>query len=364
VEVQYERRPLFCHHCYSIGHNVSTCHWLHPQPPKDKNDRGKQIIIAETAPPKPSRQNNDVGASTWVPVPVASTVATTQRVPVSATPTSLTSLALTTLDISTPSPTLNVNSQLGSVSTVTSTVATSQTDVTMPSLSSNSFSFPLHNVFDRISPEELPRATVVLKVVSPIAHDDVHSEREERLHQTSREELENPTVDDVTVTLSDDVDHNHSIPQELVESPKGSHERASHSSPIEHFEVHEVSVESVQVQTDTVFEHVDVHSGSRSSLVLPVVIEQPLAENVSMPTIIQEEQVVASLQQQEVHPSKNIQHGLDLWERVREYDKRSAEEDFTPVLTMKQKQKLKLQQVLYKQPTKTRAWGDPHSTNQ
>jgi len=39
-----------------------------------------------------------------------------------------------------------------------------------------------------------------------------------------------------------------------------------------------------------------VHSGSRSSLVLPVVIEQPLAENVNMPTTIQEEQVVASLQ--------------------------------------------------------------------
>ena len=64
VEVQYERKPLFCHHCYAIGHNVSTCRWLHPQPPKDKNGRGKQIIIAEATPPKPSRQNNDVGAST------------------------------------------------------------------------------------------------------------------------------------------------------------------------------------------------------------------------------------------------------------------------------------------------------------
>jgi len=30
VEVQYERRPLFCHHCYSIGHNIPTCRWLHP----------------------------------------------------------------------------------------------------------------------------------------------------------------------------------------------------------------------------------------------------------------------------------------------------------------------------------------------
>jgi hypothetical protein len=42
VEVQYERRPLFCHHCYSIGHNITTCRWLNPQAAKEKVDRGKQ----------------------------------------------------------------------------------------------------------------------------------------------------------------------------------------------------------------------------------------------------------------------------------------------------------------------------------
>ncbi|AES87637.2 DUF4283 domain protein [Medicago truncatula] len=66
VELQYERRPLFCHHYFSIGHDVSACRWLRLQPPKDKNDRGKQIVVAEAAlPPKPTRQNNnnnDVGA--------------------------------------------------------------------------------------------------------------------------------------------------------------------------------------------------------------------------------------------------------------------------------------------------------------
>jgi len=71
--------------------------------------------------------------------------------------------------------------------------------------------------------------------------------------------------------------------------------------------------------------------------------------------------VAAEIQQQEVHPSKNNQHGLDLWDRVRQFDERSAVEDFTPVLTRKQKQKIKLQQVMGKQPTKTRARGD-HST--
>lgn len=88
----------------SIGHNVSACRWVHPQPPKSKHERGKQFAVAEAVPHKPTRQsynNNDVGASTsangstwtWVPVPVASTVTTTQRVPVSAisthAPTSL-----------------------------------------------------------------------------------------------------------------------------------------------------------------------------------------------------------------------------------------------------------------------------------
>ncbi|RHN79268.1 hypothetical protein MtrunA17_Chr1g0175461 [Medicago truncatula] len=227
-------------------------------------------------------------------------------------------------------------------SIVTSTVATSQTNVpmSMPSLSSNSFSFPLHNVFDRISHEELPRVMPVLEAVSSIAHDDVHPETAERLHQTSLEELENPTLDDVTVTLSDDVENNRSSPRDMVESPKGSHECVPHSSPDEHNEhneVHEVSVESVQVQTDIVVEHVDVHFESDHSLVSPVIVEQSLVVSASMPTTIQEEQVVVELQQQEVHPSKNIQHSLDLWNRFREYDERSAAEDFTHVLTRKQK---------------------------
>jgi len=84
VEVQYDRRPLFSHHCYSIGHNVSTCRWLHQQVAKEKNGHGKQPVMAEVAPPKQTQQNNDVGASTsangstwtWVLIPITSTVTT------------------------------------------------------------------------------------------------------------------------------------------------------------------------------------------------------------------------------------------------------------------------------------------------
>ena len=179
VEVQYERRPLFCHHCYSIGHNVTTCRWLHPQAAKEKNDRGKQPIVAEVAPlPKKSGQHGDMGASTsasgatwtWVPTPITSIVTTTQRV---RTPCH----SKTQATIPVVSSATAATSQIVLVSIITSTLATSQTDVSMSSLSSNSFSFPLHNVFDIISHEELPRVTPVLEVVFPVVHDDVHSER-------------------------------------------------------------------------------------------------------------------------------------------------------------------------------------------
>lgn len=47
---------------------------------------------------------------------------------------------------------------------------------------------------------------------------------------------------------------------------------------------------------------------------------------------IPEAQEVVVLQQRHVHPNKNIQHSLDLWDRVREYDERSAAEDFMSIL--------------------------------
>jgi hypothetical protein len=52
---------------------------------------------------------------------------------------------------------------------------------------------------------------------------------------------------------------------------------------------------------------------------------------------------------------------LDLWERVREYDARSAaeaSEGSMQVLTRNQKQKVKVKQVLNQQPSKPRARGD------
>jgi len=339
--------------------------------------------VAEKAPPTTTRQHTNGGASTsangstctWVPVPITSTVTTSQRVPVTTAPSPLAppSQAI-------PAPII-ASSHMGPVVTSTSAVVTSHMTVPMPktSLSSTSFSFPLHNVFDSVSSEELPLATPVFEIVSTVAHDEVHSERVEQSHPTSREELENPVVDDVTATFSDDVEHNHSRPRELVESPKGDHEHVPHSSIVGHDDVHEVSVELPQVQTENLVEHVDVHSVPNQSPMAARSVDNSVVSNEAVVISLegteevvqadvninvshnQDEHVAVEIQQQ-VHPSKNIQHGLDLWERVRQYDARSAVEDFTPVLTRKQKQKLKLQQVLQKQPTKTRARGDPSTT--
>jgi len=52
---------------------------------------------------------------------------------------------------------------------------------------------------------------------------------------------------------------------------------------------------------------------------------------------------VTPAQHREVQISRNVQNDLDLWARIREYDKRTAEEGFTQVLSKKQQQAQKKQ---------------------
>ena len=204
VEIQYEQRPLFSHHCYSIGHNIATCRWLNPQAAKEKETRGKQLAQEATviAPPKAPKtpQHKARGASssaiggnrTWVPIFVNSTVTATTRTPVP--------VPQTTQATSIP---VNVNNSTQSISVPF---------VPVLDISSNSFSFPLHNVFhclDRTSTDELNMPQPVLeKVVSLVAHVDVQLVEVGRPHQTSREELENPTVTVASNPPLDSVQHN------------------------------------------------------------------------------------------------------------------------------------------------------------
>lgn len=71
VEVQYERRPLFGHHCYVIGHNVTTCKWLHPEAAQTL-DQGKKAMVDVDS--RKQKKTTDAGASTsrYVPITTAS----------------------------------------------------------------------------------------------------------------------------------------------------------------------------------------------------------------------------------------------------------------------------------------------------
>jgi len=64
----------------------------------------------------------------------------------------------------------------------------------------------------------------------------------------------------------------------------------------------------------------------------------------------------------EVHSSARIQHDLELWRRVKEYDQKAAEVPFIPVLTRKQKQHLK--KTTIDKPYKTRSMGGNSTSSQ
>jgi hypothetical protein len=400
VEIQYERLPLFCRHCYSIGHNITTCRWLKPQEAQERLNRGKQPVKEVSAAPPKAPQFKDRGASTstgaWIPVN-STVVTTTQVVPVPQIPqASLVPVSIASESIPVPA-------------------------VPLKDLSTSSFSLPLHNVFDRIDrieTEELDVTRPVLEeVVSPDEHVDVQPVDAGKYQQTSREVLENPKVSAVTNTHLDDVGHNHASHREVLVDSDVSIERITHSSPLGREGVRPDGVEQTTQTSRGDLENPTVNDvseplqdGVELDYVSPRELEEspkgareifprpPSVEHVSMrevsddfqdhqansarPSVdnldgflkdtievlagtnaqVQEEAV---LQRQEVHPSKNIQDGMDLWARVREYDARSAAEaeaaaskGIKQVLTRNQKQKIKVQSVIPKQSSKSRARGE------
>lgn len=147
------------------------------------------------------------------------------------------------------------------------------------------------------------------------------------------------------------MEHNQFSPRELVESPKGFHEHVSHSSPVEHDDMHEVSVDLLQVQADHFVERNDVQSDSRSSPPVGRTVDLSLVSfeategsldgtgNVEKEVVFQDGPTQNVMP--EVHNNSRIQQDMELWRRVKEYDKKCAESPFLPVLTRKQKQHLK-----------------------
>lgn len=108
-----------------IGHNVTTCKWLHPDATKKKPERGKKPLVADT-PPNPPLQSHglrNMGASTSA----QAVMATSLEIVVVAAPSSTTLVS-------------DIQGQ---------TLSHSATPIN--DISSNSFDFALHNVLDKVS---------------------------------------------------------------------------------------------------------------------------------------------------------------------------------------------------------------------
>ena len=75
VELQYERRPLFCHHCYVIRHNAMNCKRLNPEVVKVPDCGKKQVTDAASNPPRVGNGASSSGTLCYVPVVPLPTVA-------------------------------------------------------------------------------------------------------------------------------------------------------------------------------------------------------------------------------------------------------------------------------------------------
>jgi hypothetical protein len=146
-----------------------------------------------------------------------------------------------------------------------------------------------------------------------------------------------------------------------VESPKGAHESVPQSSHLAYDDMNEVSPNFFQDHMDDFVEQEVEHSGSRKhSLVSHEASDGSLDGDVEHDISIQDGTVLLVVT--EVHSSARIQHDLELWRRVKEYDQKVAEVPFIHVLTRKQKEHLKKTTV--GKPYKTRSTGDNSTSDQ
>lgn len=68
IEVQYERRPFFCHHCYVIGHDVTSCRWLHPDLNKENRGKSKVAPISKKVSQQPRGDKGTSSSAQFIPV--------------------------------------------------------------------------------------------------------------------------------------------------------------------------------------------------------------------------------------------------------------------------------------------------------
>jgi len=90
--------------------------------------------------------------------------------------------------------------------------------------------------------------------------------------------------------------------------------------------------------------------------VIHVAVESSLDEFEIVAQEVDPEDGLERTTMPEVHSNSRIQHDMELWRRVRDYDKKCVESPFLRVLTRKQKQHLK--KTIVGKPYKTRSTGD------
>jgi len=207
--------------------------------------------------------------------------------------------------------------------------------------------------------DDIPQEPVqpVLELVDDV-HDDVLSDDVEHVNSESREELEIPRIQNAPeIHPSSDVHvYEHSLTVDLEASAS-----AREMSP---------------TQLDSDDAHDDVQSSPHDGPLVVRSIPDDTAIFLEMERIAQNANYTVEhtgtnengdkiLTVFESHSNPNVQHDLDLWMRVREYDKANAELPFTPVLSKKQKQQVRKQLQIGKPPPyKTRSQGGSNSGDQ
>jgi len=288
TEVVYERILDFCSHCQTLGHDVTNCRWLYPRKEdmsKDKVAKGKTQMPTKKPQWVPTKEN---------PSGIGSSIA-----------------------FAAPKPT---EPQINMTATDVSTSTTPTLAQTPPCVS-----------------EEIPQGFLpsrpMVELASPDdVHTDVLSDDVEQVNSESREELVVPWIQNAPgMHLSSDAhDDERSFTVDLEASASAremsqTQYDAAHDDMQTNPQDGPLAVRSIPDDTTTFLEmerlaqntnYTVEHSGTDENGDIILTVYEP-------------------------HSNPNVQHDLDLWMRVREYDKANADRPFTPVLSRKQKQQVR-----------------------
>jgi len=264
---------FFCHHYYVIGHDVTTCKWLHPD--MNKENRGKSKVAA--GPKNVSQQpRGDKGASS-----------SSQYVPV-----------------------VKQVSAMEVMHKVTE--GTTAKDVT-----------------DNIPQWTLPKQIPVLELVTLDEHNEEHTTDEEGL------DVQLPLVSNAGNAAENIENVENFDAQEKIVSPVNditpSFEEASATDLVD-TEI-EMAAEQTTDHQVTISPPTDTVGSAMATSSANVDIDVNLIDSAPHD--------VVPIAQHETHPSKNIQSGLELWARIREYNQQTVAEGFTQELSKKQQQAMK-----------------------